>query len=535
MQRRWEDFDAYATEVRIDLGGGRIRSGSGYVIGPGRILTALHVLIGQSQTLSRDGKVVLPGAIEVRAHGDFIVQLDVNTDRAFDRVRAAADGDYRWQPATLLWPAENSVVPRFDIAVLQVELAKALKHIAAPPPILCLEPPDADVSCRATGFAKWTEVRTREGFELGNPCTVTGTLTTGAERYGSCRAFTVVNASPIKAEEWAGLSGSAFFDTEHRSLVGLASEVRSSATNNGLWVTRIADLKQADFPDFWAAAGLSLSRGVPVPVTRCSHLPPHEPRDNIHLFDRSPQIDTVLDVFQPPDQPLTDFDPARDPQLPLVFFISGRIGDLPAEMVRRLREELDKDWLGPRAGKPRAFDWRKNEEPDAAARGLNRDLVGHLTDSKRLVPLSTLSGNARGQDWMLEIDVSQADSRDVAALAKFLTLFAAFGPMVCPPALYVILFAGPSDTLAEQSDPIQQFLADISVELTPLANTLVLVQDIFLTNCEYTHIKPWVDVCDRYCEETAKHCDNYLHNLFKDTKPFPLLVIKESLSFPPAR
>jgi hypothetical protein len=210
MARSWDDFDAYAAEVRVDLGNGRIRSGSGYVIGPCRILTALHVLIGQ-EAIETGTKVVLPHEIQVRTHGDFVVRSDTVADRGFTRVRDETGGDYRWQPANQIWPREGAEIPRYDVAILEVPEDKALEHVGNAPRVFCLGPSDEDISCRGTGFAKWAEVRTQQGRDLPNPYTVTGFLTAGAERYRASRPFTVLNGAPDNAEEWQGLFWRCFF------------------------------------------------------------------------------------------------------------------------------------------------------------------------------------------------------------------------------------------------------------------------------------------------------------------------------------
>jgi hypothetical protein len=473
----------------------------------------------------------------VRAHGDFSVVPDLDRDRGFERMLATSGDDYKWRPAGLLWPPEQDAIPRYDIAILEVQPQDALEHIANAPTVVCREPPDEDVSCRATGFAEWTRDRTKSGSHVADPCTVTGFLTTGTARYSTCRTFTVTNASPIEAKAWSGLSGAAFFDNKTRSLVGLASEIRPASMNNALWVTRLADLaNHADLEGFWTAAGLSLSREAPMEmVPWCPHSPRHDPSEHLHQFDRKPQVDSVFDALQPPDQPADDPDP-EDPQLPVVFLISGRIQDLPYEMVKRLRGELGNEWLGEhRSKKARALEWRKNEPPESTVRGLQRDIIEYLTNGRRLVPLSTLSQDAMGKDWTLEIDVSQADSRDVASLAQFLALFATFGETKSPPALYVTLFPGSSNMLARDNGHMQRFLVDLAQQSALFASRVILVKDIFLNDCDYTHIRPWVDIFDNECVEAAKRCFDYLDEVFRNARPFPLHRIKDLLSVAQAR
>jgi hypothetical protein len=560
MARDWDDFYRYAAEVRVDLGNGRVRTGSGYVIGPYCILTALHVLLGQEAILARDappeqdavarrGKVFLTGDIEVRANGDFVVVADINPDRGLDRVRTAGGGDYCWRPAELLWPPVGADIPRFDVAVLRVAEQNALKHIRSAPPIACVRPPDKELNCQATGFAKWAEVPTRQGIDLPNPCTVYGFMTPSAERYRTYRPFTVLNGAPPTAEEWQGLSGALVFDNTTRAAVGLASEARRTSSNNVssnnvLGVTRLVDL--VDVPElqgFWTAAALSppqpaeLFAGVDVagpaiqPIC-CSHMPRHDPSAFLHQYDRSDQVDEVFSALPPValDDPETSL-------LPPIFFISGRIRDLPHEMVTRLRNELGPDVLGnnDRVSKTQSLQWRFREHAANGVIGLQRDIVRHLTNSRQILDFSKLADKARGQDWTLEIDVCQTDARDIDALARFLTLFAGFGGSRSPPALYVILFAGETGTLAKEDARIRCFLDDLDKKSEGFADRLLLFTNLFLDDCAYTHIKPWVEDWEQVCGETALSYGDLLEHAFGNTRPYPLRRVKEALSMVPAR
>src|SRR5215471_2637018 len=117
-------IDAYAVEIRVRLPDATWRKGSGYVIGPCRILTALHVLVGQDAVLQGHA-VSAPTHIEVRAYGDFAERFgkpDVVLERYLETVRALAqDNDYLWRPAELCWPKNGAAIPRFELAVLEVK------------------------------------------------------------------------------------------------------------------------------------------------------------------------------------------------------------------------------------------------------------------------------------------------------------------------------------------------------------------------------------------------------------------------------
>src|ERR1700730_18675263 len=99
------DLEARAVEIQVPLPDGNWRHGSGYVIGPCRILTALHVLVG-ADAVKQGQPVLAPARIEVRAFGDFAERFgrapDVPPARYLDNVRGLSrDGDYLWRAPEL--------------------------------------------------------------------------------------------------------------------------------------------------------------------------------------------------------------------------------------------------------------------------------------------------------------------------------------------------------------------------------------------------------------------------------------------------
>ncbi len=252
-------LDAYCVEILVKLPDGKFRRGSGYVTGPCRIITALHILIGSEAV--ENGRIVLaPDKIQIRSHGDFEAKFrgvsDVAVDRAEERFRAAAAGDFLWRPASLLWPPTRSQVPRFDLAVLTVEPSDALDHVRNAPVARTLTP-QTDSVCRGMGFPSWNEIMTSMHETLADPSVVEGELTLGPARFRSAAPFTVRNGGPPTAELWAGLSGAAFFAISTHALVAIATEVRWVEGNTGLWLTRLGDVPHGgEFEEFWQASGL---------------------------------------------------------------------------------------------------------------------------------------------------------------------------------------------------------------------------------------------------------------------------------------
>src|SRR5437016_6203971 len=103
----WTD---HVVEIRIPVAN---RVGSGFVIGPGLILTALHVIVGP---LDNCLEIVAPARILIRAYGDFLDAfrhlLQWSPVASLQAIAAAAvDGDFRWRDATLVWPPSKTPPP----------------------------------------------------------------------------------------------------------------------------------------------------------------------------------------------------------------------------------------------------------------------------------------------------------------------------------------------------------------------------------------------------------------------------------------
>jgi hypothetical protein len=174
-------WDDYAVEIRIPLGR-EYRVGSGCVIGPGLILTALHVVVGPLENCS---EIVPPSPIKIRAWGDFHAKFGElqgwNTEDLLRKMaEAAPDGDFLWRTATLVWPPRNTSPPRFDVALLEIAQSERLPHVASPRSWTCLDP-SVRVSCEGTGFPIWGWTKTKKGECLSSPITLSADLSDGAQ------------------------------------------------------------------------------------------------------------------------------------------------------------------------------------------------------------------------------------------------------------------------------------------------------------------------------------------------------------------
>jgi hypothetical protein len=544
--RSLADIDAYAVEIRVPLPNRKWGKGSGYVIGPCRILTALHVLVGQDAVLKGEA-VVAPAGIEVRAYGDFSERFgrpDVATARYLESVRALArDDDYLWRPAELIWPRNGAAMPRFELAVLEVTPQAALKHILTAPRISCFRPVE-DVSCRAMGFPEWT-AQNSNGVDISSPMPVIGVQSFGPPTVRTFHPFSVTNVRPPEGNDWQRISGSAFFTEESLALVGVASALLPAATNEGLWLTQLADLAEGDeFQEFWTAAGLarpnrlqvSIGPGIPLPQF------PIDPLPYLHEFDRSRPRERVLDIFDPlpPDEQnassaeLVKAISKDEPCPPPIFLIAGRWIDLPDEMVKRIRKKIAPAFIGNRDGEATVLEWPYAADGRVANRivALLKEQIALSLEAEQprhVASLASLCEKAKGRDWYLYISVEKANAEDAKALSQLLSEFAKFEPTQRPPVLYVNIVPGYS-TISAQEDPrIASFIQLVKQGSTAFADRLLIIDDLYLHDCEFVDIQIWTQDLAHHCRVTAQQCRTYLERIFA-AGPYPLQDVRDSLS-----
>jgi hypothetical protein len=542
--RSLADLDDYSVEIRVPLSGREWRKGSGYLVGPCRILTALHVLVGRDAVLSGE-PVSLPGLIEVRAHGDFADRFgepDVVLERYVDTVRSRArDGDFLWRPATVCWPQKGIPVPRYDLAILEVRPEVALRHIMSAPRILCIKP-SMDILCRGTGFPEWV-AETTNGVDVSSPRPVTGTLSFGDATPRGFHSFTATNGAPRNSDEWQRISGTAFFGDGADMLVGVASAVEPTAGNTGLWLTQLSDLAKSDeFREFWTAAGMRppSERFMRVGSETIRLL--IDPLAYLYEFDRIVPSDRVLDVFDPPSAAASAAVAVQqsttserdDIRAPPIYLIAGRRIDLPEEMVKRIQIEIAPDFIGTRDGDPTTLMWRYAAEgylPGQVVAKLREEISRSLKVERprTIVSLDSLRESAKGRDWNLIINVDKAKEQDATTLCDFLGEFAKFGHSQRPPSLFVNIVPGES-TLTPKSIPrIAWFISLVKNGSAALAEHIMIIDDIFLDDCDFEHIGYWTESLDKFCRITAQQCRVLLERTFR-VGGYALSDVKECLS-----
>ncbi len=543
------DRDEYCVEIQVPLAPGEWRKGSGYLIGPCRILTSLHVLVGD-EAVKRGDAVSAPDRIEVRAYGDFadrFVKSNVALGRYVEHILSSAqDDDYLWRPATLRWPRNGAAMPRYDLAILEVKPEEALRgRVTNAPRIICTKP-TKDLWCRGTGFPKWAAEKSEAG-EVSSPRPVTGVLSFGPATARGYHSFTAKNGAPRDSEEWKRISGRAFFQNDTEMLVGVASALESTADNTGLWVTQLADLAAGDeFREFWAAAGMRRpnERSAQAGSERLQF--PIDPLSYLHEFDRTKPEERVLDVFDP----LTNESDrgsvaaaatahADGTQAPPIFLIAGRRMDLPDEMVKRIRQ-IVLEYIGDRNGGADPLTWRYRNEADSPENynpkrvvALLRAELAHSLRAERpraVASLDSLCDRALGRDWSLIINVEKATDEDADALGEFFAEFAKLGRSPQPPSLFVTIVPGAATLPVDQHQLVTKFIERVRHHSAGLADRTLIIDGIYLQDCEFEDIQLWAQKSlGQHCEKTAQQCRILLEQEFSSGS-YALGEVRDTLS-----
>lgn len=256
-------LDERVVDVRVAVANGRERRGAGFVISPGRILTALHVLLGETR-LSELRVSPAPTGVRVRSLGDLLDHTgdirDIDPGAAAARYDTQTHGDHRWAEATMIWPEVGARIPRFEFAVLAVANTRNLRVLRDSPSLLVTDASDGE-ACRAVGFPSWSSQNLEDGSTIVDPNVVHATIKRGGSIFRSTTEIHIESGAPEKREEWSGLSGAALTSRTSKALVGIVSLARSAKGNDVLAATLLSDVAADDaFEGFWRASGLSKPR-----------------------------------------------------------------------------------------------------------------------------------------------------------------------------------------------------------------------------------------------------------------------------------
>jgi hypothetical protein len=205
-----------ARVVELDWEGGY---GSGYIVAPGVVLTARHVLAGEHESLPPIGR-----KCRVRALGENPQQQRPD-----------------WGDAELVWPGDATL----DVAVLHMsrrDLGPKLPRAGRPRPGAVEQ-----IACKTVGFPLATAQKTKvdETYHL------VAKINTGSRVEAGDLWLDVTSQPPKRPESWPGLSGAALFAGQ--VLVGVVRGYPGEFDGRVLYATPIAAV--ADDAAFCAALG----------------------------------------------------------------------------------------------------------------------------------------------------------------------------------------------------------------------------------------------------------------------------------------
>ncbi|MGO7182486.1 NACHT domain-containing protein [Rhizobium brockwellii] len=252
------------TEVFVSKTGQR---GSGYVVGPGLILTAYHVVSEENDATVQSVSCL------VRPQGDW---EDVNYDR-FSR--------HGYTSARLIWPKPGGPAPRFDatrrvgdttdVALLRVSKPVSDLIRTAPSARFNIGPMMDHFDCRLAGFPLLSTLRLpdRRRFRdlseeeraaallsanyMPDMTDLAGHIAPGSLQRSSYYLISGTTDQPLQRELWQGLSGAAVFDGDGY-IVGVVTDNVTIGANDGVVAERMSN--PATDSGFRQLLGIDVSR-----------------------------------------------------------------------------------------------------------------------------------------------------------------------------------------------------------------------------------------------------------------------------------
>jgi hypothetical protein len=399
--------------VQVWRGSEQGQLGTGYLVGPGIVITALHCVVED---------VVAAGAgCHVRLFAD--------------RPRPGKP-DWKFVPATLIWPPVGSLVDDCDIAVLAVAPADRTPAMQQAVSVRSHIPERPQV-VEGVGFPGWRKDDTIGQYE---PHRAKGTLESNVSYMGSLHVFEVEGATPEKVEDWHGLSGAVLFARDTNVALGLASARNKSKNNNMLGVTLLR--KVAADEKFWTLSGL------PKPTDKDAALRQGAirakpgrvmPSAFLHLFDRTPQHSRVKLVV---DRELT-----AAPHPTVIVPIIGRSEDEASYLIKRLESVLEAQFPN-RRGTYRNSEIIPWLQDGASVSDIADEMLFALKDHLHLAgpfkPLvdtdpvrKAIEGGTVSRSFRIEASLADDPAHMEALLKIVFERFAAFGGHDSPLALFL--------------------------------------------------------------------------------------------------
>ncbi len=322
--------------------------GSGGLVGPGLILTALHCVFPV------DDDNHLPDVVpqnapcpQARVMADFAAALGARDSavafdlRQIDVQKIAALDGAQFHDCTLVWPPAGAPMPKVDVALLQMSPTAMAKAPAASAPLsFRIDTVDGqELSLRGEGFPDFASIEVgANALEFREIYDLLGTTrgTQGLIRRTS--KMTVLGDQPQDALEWAGLSGTLLWQCIHGQLPHLMGVVSNTSSrtrqNNALYFTCMSQLKNER--SFWDVLGREIMHEEPV----------LNPSDRLIAFDRAiPRFSLTKWLREDLAMPAAHIKPEPDAAStsPLVVVLTGHDVDELNLFVSSAMDQMETD------------------------------------------------------------------------------------------------------------------------------------------------------------------------------------------------
>lgn len=323
------------TEIAVEKENGeKDFVGTGYVIGPGLVLTAAHVVFAAGDLVPTDLR------IRVRVFSDLkrVVEANMEEDQGTSWLKLTEQallqhGD-QMCPADLIWPTPGKPQSKWDLALLSVtrgELGDSYHGFSD----IALRPSDlsTELACSTGGFPVWRE-HLSGAFKSPGLVMRTGSLSPTDMLYNP--ELTLKGDGPTASNEWKGMSGGpvSIGLTDVPTLIGVVQTAERSNDNRLLTVMMFPPYLslQQQKPDpsgFWRAANRADQIESAVSGMVAKAVKRGNATDYIHIVDRQPH-DERIEVG-------CDHRYQNGSQKPAVILLHGRKLDDPTSYLARWR------------------------------------------------------------------------------------------------------------------------------------------------------------------------------------------------------
>lgn len=499
-----------AAEIRVVAADGKpIRRGSGFMIAPGVILTALHVVVGEHAVprtpLSCDVRILA----DINAHG-----LD----------------DAQYCKAELKWPAPGtSIDEAADAALIVVS-----EQDRTPGMIDCAALPvlDSRNACIVAGvgmpaYAQALDrVRNRAGFREIN-----GRIGLRLET-DALLELTLDDQKHPEPAEWKGASGAVLLNAKGEALVGIlvhadhtGYDAIKSDPSRPFMVEMLADFAETD--GFRTVVDLEIMHeAAGAPTADIPQKCLQKARVLLHRLDRTSQVrqlgkvlkNATTDVYRP----VVLVSHMKEQDCPDVF-----IETLSARLMEAFKERQQCYW------KPSDLSWRLAASPRRAVAALKSDIIDDVAAADDAGLDAALEAGQSKRFFAVRID-SEAEAPTEEALRDLLQWW--FARSHCkdgPPILLIRVIDSLSD--GEQC-PKAKIIYGLVESLFTGSPPFVDIDQILepLTRCRVRDLEEWTDLnlkahIGNHCDALLKRFNTRIESKVGSGNPFRLRIIQEAL------